>query len=116
MTTTYDCDPVELAQTYQNAGAQMLHVVDLDGAFAESNSINRVTLERIVMALEIPVQFGGGLRTVADVNAVLKLGTTRVVLGTLASESPETVKQLIESFGGDRIVVGIDDRDGEVLT
>ncbi len=114
--TQYHNDPVEVARNFQNDGAEWLHVVDLDGAFAESNSKNRQTLKAIIDALDIPIQFGGGLRRYADVERALQLGVSRAVLGTLAVESPETLKRLIDAFGADRIAVGIDAKQGKVTT
>jgi phosphoribosylformimino-5-aminoimidazole carboxamide ribotide isomerase len=115
-TKIYDCDPVALARDFERAGAQMLHIVDLDGAFADSNSRNRQVLREIVKAVEIPVQFGGGLRTIEDVRGVIALGVARVVIGTLAVESPETLIELVRLFGGKHIAVGIDAREGQVMT
>jgi phosphoribosylformimino-5-aminoimidazole carboxamide ribotide isomerase len=112
----YEGDPVEIARSFEAAGAQMLHVVDLDGAFSESNSVNRRVLRDIVAAIAVPVQFGGGLRQVEDVSRVIDLGVTRVVIGTLAVESPETLKKLLRRFGSERIAVGIDAKVGRVVT
>ena len=111
----YEGDPIEVARSFESDGARMLHVVDLDAAFSDDPSTNRRLLREIIQAIEIPVQFGGGLRSLADVKRVIKLGVTRVVIGTLAVESTETLKELVRSFGSDRIAVGIDARDGEVM-
>lgn len=111
----YDGDPVEIAGSFQAAGARMVHVVDLDGAFADSNSRNRKVARRIIRALEIPVQFGGGLRSVGDVQQMIEFGAAQVVIGTLAAESPEILEKFVQLFGF-RICVGIDARDGQVLT
>jgi phosphoribosylformimino-5-aminoimidazole carboxamide ribotide isomerase len=113
--TVYDEDPVEAAKKFALAGARMLHVVDLDAAVSDNFSNNRHLLREIIRAIEIPVQFGGGLRSVAGVKDAIELGVTRVVIGTLAVESPETLKELLRTFGGDRIAVGIDAKDGEVM-
>lgn len=113
--TTYDGDPVEIARGFEAAGAQMLHVVDLDGAFAESESTNREVVRRIIESVAIPVQFGGGLRRVADVREMIEYGAARVVLGTLVVESAELLAQLVSLFGA-RIAVGIDARNGQVVT
>jgi phosphoribosylformimino-5-aminoimidazole carboxamide ribotide isomerase len=112
----YDSDPVEVALKFQQAGASWLHVIDLDGAFSDSNSINRQVLSKLLAEIQIAVQFGGGLRRFDDVEQVLELGVSRVVLGTLAVESPETVRKALERFGPDRIAVGIDAREGRVMT
>ena len=113
--TVYDGNPIEVAKDFELAGAQMLHIVDLDAAFSDGASPNRRLLREILRAIEIPVQFGGGLRSVADVKSAIELGVTRVVIGTLAVESPETLKELVEIFGSDHIAVGIDAKDGRVM-
>ncbi len=112
----YDGDPFEIASDYLAAGAQMIHIVDLDGAFSEPNSLNRETLRKIVRSLQIPVQFGGGLRSVELVKEVIDFGVARIVLGTLAVESSETLKTLLDMFGGEKIAVGIDAKGGTVVT
>ena len=111
----YDGDPLNVALCFEAEGAQVLHVVDLDGAFGEEGSPNREVLRRIAGALEIPVQFGGGLRTPGDVELVLGWGVERVVIGTLAAESPDTLAELVRLYGA-RVAVGIDAREGQVLT
>ncbi len=115
-TKVYDGDPVEIAKAYEAAGAQMVHVVDLDGAFSEPNSLNRETLRKIVRSLYIAVQFGGGVRDVEHVKLIMDLGVARVVLGTLAVESPETLPKLLQTFGAERIAIGIDAKGGRVVT
>jgi phosphoribosylformimino-5-aminoimidazole carboxamide ribotide isomerase len=112
----YDGNPVDIAKSYEAAGAQMLHVVDLDGAFSEPNSRNRQTLQEIVRSIEIPVQFGGGLRKLEDVREAIDVGVARVVLGTLAVESSEVLNTLLRLFGSERVAVGIDSRKGVVVT
>jgi phosphoribosylformimino-5-aminoimidazole carboxamide ribotide isomerase len=110
----YDGDPVEIAKSFEGAGARMLHVVDLDAAFSGGNSRNRRVVRRIIRAVEIPVQFGGGLRTVSDVQQLIEFGAAQVVIGTLAAESPETLEKFVQLFGF-RICVGIDARGGQVM-
>nr|MBA3439516.1 tRNA-dihydrouridine synthase [Pyrinomonadaceae bacterium] len=95
----YDGDPVEIAKRFEDAGARMLHVVDLDGAFVGGDSRNRKVVRRIIRALEIPVQFGGGLRSVGDVQQMIEYGAAQVVIGTLAAESPETLESFVQLFG-----------------
>jgi phosphoribosylformimino-5-aminoimidazole carboxamide ribotide isomerase len=113
--TVYNGDPIEIARGFAEAGATMLHVVDLDGAFAETSSPNREVARRIIETVEIPVQFGGGLREISDVREIIESGAARVVVGTLALESAETLTRLVELFGT-RIAVGIDARGGRVVT
>ena len=104
----------ELAQRGLDQGAQWLHVVNLDGAFAESND-NGSILERIAR-LGVPVQFGGGLRSLDDIERALNRGATRVVLGTVAIRNPEIVLQALATWGPEAICVGLDARDGKVAT
>ncbi len=114
--TVYDGDPVRIAEAFENDGARMLHVVDLDGAFAESNERNRHVLRELVRAVRIPVQFGGGLRTTKDIEQVISLGVARVVIGTLAVESPDLLTKIIREFGPEPVAIGIDARNGQVVT
>jgi phosphoribosylformimino-5-aminoimidazole carboxamide ribotide isomerase len=111
----YDGDPVEIAKGFENDGARMIHVVDLDGAFEGGQSRNRKVVRRIIRAVSIPIQFGGGLRSVNDVQQMIEFGAAQVVIGTLAAESPETLETFVQLFGF-RIAVGIDARDGQVVT
>jgi phosphoribosylformimino-5-aminoimidazole carboxamide ribotide isomerase len=111
----YDGEPAEIARGFEDAGARMIHVVDLDGAFADKNSVNRKVVRRIIRAVKIPVQFGGGLRSVTDVQQMIEYGAAQVVVGTLAAESPETLERFVQLFGF-RVCVGIDARNGLVLT
>jgi phosphoribosylformimino-5-aminoimidazole carboxamide ribotide isomerase len=111
----YDGDPVEIARRFEAAGARMLHVVDLDGAFADGTARNREVVREIIRAVQMPVQFGGGLRKLTDVQQLIEYGAAQVVIGTLAVESPETLESLVQLFGT-HICVGIDARAGQVLT
>jgi phosphoribosylformimino-5-aminoimidazole carboxamide ribotide isomerase len=111
----YDGDPVETALSYQSDGAQMLHIVDLDGAFSDPNSRNRAVFREIVSQTDVALQFGGGLRRLQDVEQMIELGVTRVVVGTLAVESPDVLAKLVHMFGS-RVCVGIDARNDQVMT
>lgn len=113
--TVYNDDPVAVAQEFAAAGAQMIHVVDLDGAFSGVGSANRAVAKRIVAAVEVPVEFGGGVRTIEDVQELCDAGVVRVVLGTVAAEAPQLLSEFVERFGS-RICVGIDARYGRVMT
>ncbi len=105
-------DPVKTALRWQEAGARLLHVIDLDGAF-EGKPRNLAVVAEIVRALSIPVQMGGGMRSLDGLRAVLEVGVQRVILGTVAVEKPSLVRQAVELFG-ERTVVGIDAQDGQV--
>jgi phosphoribosylformimino-5-aminoimidazole carboxamide ribotide isomerase len=110
--TAFDADPVEAAKRWAYAGAEWLHVVDLDGAVA-GKPVNDAIVDRIVSAVEIPVQLGGGLRSAAHVAAALERGVARVVVGTAAIREPGLVAVLTATYG-DRIAVGLDARDGKL--
>ncbi|HHW47382.1 MAG TPA: 1-(5-phosphoribosyl)-5-[(5-phosphoribosylamino)methylideneamino]imidazole-4-carboxamide isomerase [Clostridiaceae bacterium] len=110
--TVYSDDPVEVALKWERHGAQYLHVVDLDGA-RTGEPRNARTISEIASRVSIPVQTGGGIRSIDKVEAALSNGIKRVILGTSAIKDQELVKALLEKYG-DRIVIGIDARDGMV--
>jgi len=112
-TTVYANEPFEVAKEFEADGAKFLHIVDLDGALRGTGA-NDEALKKIVENVSIPVEIGGGIRTMQDIEHRLSLGVTRVILGTKAVESPEFVKEAVEKFGADKIVVGIDAKDGMV--
>ncbi|HTG82355.1 MAG TPA: 1-(5-phosphoribosyl)-5-[(5-phosphoribosylamino)methylideneamino]imidazole-4-carboxamide isomerase [Geobacteraceae bacterium] len=110
---TVFCDsPADQAGEWQRQGAELLHIVDLDGAFAGTPK-NRSAIEAIVKALAIPTQLGGGIRDIPTIEAYLALGLGRVILGTAAQRNPALVDEACRLFPG-RIVVGIDAKNGMV--
>ena len=111
--TVYSDDPVRMALSWQDQGAEFLHVVDLDGAFA-GRPVHTDLFRELAAALRIPFEVGGGLRTDDDVRAVLEAGAARAILGSRAVSDPDCVARLAAAFGRDRIVAGIDARDGLV--
>ena len=113
--TVYNEDPVAVAKEFAAAGAEMIHVVDLDGAFREAGSPNRAMLKKIVDTVDVPIEFGGGVRSLDDVQQLCDAGVARVVLGTVAVESPDCLKDFVERFAT-KICVGIDARDGRVMS
>jgi phosphoribosylformimino-5-aminoimidazole carboxamide ribotide isomerase len=106
--TSYDADPVQVAEEFARAGARWIHVVDLDAAFGEGS--NRELIGRIAAAVPVRVQTGGGLRSEADLTEVLEGPVARAVIGTAAIESPQLVQRAIERFGPGQIAVGLDAR------
>ncbi len=121
--TVYFDDPLKMARLLRVMNTKVLHVVDLDAARggdasveAGSRADNRDVIRSITSALDIPVQVGGGMRTLDDIAAVVDAGAARVVVGTAAVRDPEMVEAAIARFGASRVVVGIDARDGEVRT
>lgn len=111
--TVYSNSPALMARTFQEAGARYLHVVDLDGAFQGAPG-NQAAIKAIADEIDIPFQVGGGLRSREDVERTLELGAARVIIGTRAVSSPEFVKDLLSCFGAEKIVLGLDARDGWV--
>ena len=113
--TVYSSDPAALARRWEREGGDYLHVVDLDAAFTgRSGPENQAALHAILGTLTIPCELGGGLRDEASVRAALDLGVSRVVIGTRAAESMAFVARLVQTFGQERIVVGIDAHAGSV--
>lgn len=113
--TVYGDDPVAMAQRWQAAGAELLHVVDLDGAL-DGVPAQLEHIRAIAGALQIPVQVGGGVRSVAHAAALRDAGVERIVLGTAAIEQPTLIDELLEQLGTAHVVLGVDARQGQVAT
>ena len=113
--TVYSDEPPKVALDFANKGAEWLHIVDLDGAFL-GKPTNLQAIEAIRKKINIPLQVGGGLRTIEDVRLLLKIGVTRVIIGTKAVSSPDFIKELLDEFGAQQIVLGIDAKNGLVAT
>lgn len=111
--TVYADKPCEVAKEFEEAGARFIHLVDLDGA-REGRSVNDEAVKAIIDCVSIPVEIGGGIRTTEDISRKLDLGVSRVIIGTEAVRRPEFVKESIRQFGADKIIVGIDAKDGKV--
>ncbi|NLU36950.1 MAG: 1-(5-phosphoribosyl)-5-[(5-phosphoribosylamino)methylideneamino]imidazole-4-carboxamide isomerase [Clostridiales bacterium] len=110
--TVYSSNPAEVARTWEKQGAEYLHVVDLDGAF-RGESPNEQIIKTIAGSLSIPIQVGGGIRSMDKIQLYLEeYGVERVILGTAAIENKELLKQAVDKYGS-RIAVGIDARDGK---
>lgn len=110
--TVYGNDPAAVARRWRDEGAEWLHVVDLDGAFAKEPR-NRGAVADILEAVDIPVQLGGGIRNMETVRAYLDMGVRRVILGTVALVNPEILEEACALYPG-RVLLGIDARDGRV--
>lgn len=109
----YSDTPADMARLWRDQGATFLHLVDLDGALA-GRSVNEEVIRSIVEAVDIPVELGGGIRSEEAVRHMLDLGVARVIIGTKAVERPLFMKDLVDAFGADRIVAGVDAKDGLV--
>lgn len=110
----YDQDPISVAKQWADFGVRRIHVVDLDGAF-EGEGQNLKVIERIVDAVDVPVQVGGGIRTERAVKSLLEAGVSYIVIGTIAVENASLAADLIEDHSG-QIYVGVDTRAGNVTT
>lgn len=113
--TVYNDDPVAVAKEFAAAGAEMIHVVDLDGAFSETDSPNRAVVKSMLETVNVPIEFGGGVRSLEDAQVLVEEGVARIVLGTVAAESPGSLRQFVDRFSS-KICVGIDARDGRVMS
>jgi len=111
----YDEDPLSAARAWVAAGAEYLHVVDLDGAKA-GEPVNLEQLRRVAIDAGVPVQYGGGLRTARAVADALEVGAERVILGTAAFADPELLREVLAEHGPERVLVGVDVRGGHVAT
>lgn len=107
----YSDKPYEVAKRWEECNASYIHVVDLDGALA-GHSVNDDVIKRIAETVSIPIQTGGGIRSLKDIETRLNLGIDRVIIGTKAVGNPLFVKEIIRSFGAEKIVIGIDAKNG----
>jgi phosphoribosylformimino-5-aminoimidazole carboxamide ribotide isomerase len=115
--THYSPDPAGTARRWIEAGTRWLHVVNLDGAFDQDDNANRAALQAILGEAGqsgVPVQFGGGLRSVEAIQQVLELGAARAIIGTLAVEQPDVLAEALARWGAERVGVSLDARDGRV--
>lgn len=110
--TVYGSDPAEMAKKWESLGGEFIHVVDLDGAL-KGHGVNAAAIRKICESVSVPVQTGGGIRTIEDIEAKLACGINRVIIGTKAVSNPEFVKAAVEKYG-EKIVIGIDAKDGMV--
>jgi phosphoribosylformimino-5-aminoimidazole carboxamide ribotide isomerase len=111
--TVYSSDPVAFAKKWEDSGADWLHLVDLDAAFS-GEPRNLAIVEKIRAAVNIPCELGGGMRDPEKIQSAIDAGVDRVILGTRACQSPETLADLCARFGGHRLAVGIDAHNGLV--
>lgn len=112
--TVFGDDPAEMAQRFADAGARLLHLVDLDGA-RDGHSVNRQAVRNILRTVQIPCELGGGIREEATIQDLLDLGLHRLVIGTKAIKEPDWLARMVQKFPG-RLAVGIDAKEGRVAT
>lgn len=111
--TVYGNHPGEMAKKWESLGGDFLHIVDLDGAKA-GKGINEAAIKDIVASVNIPIELGGGIRSLEDIKLQLDRGVNRVILGSAAIKNRALVKEAIETFGAEKIVVGVDAKGGMV--
>lgn len=111
--TVYAENPLEVAKRFQAEGSEYLHMVDLDGAFA-GKPLNDNVIREVVEKVDLKVQVGGGIRTLDRIDELLNLGVDRVILGTIAVRDPQLVAEAVRWYGGEKIIVGIDAKNGQV--
>lgn len=112
--TVFNDDPAAQARAFQDAGCEWIHLVDLNGAFA-GEPVNAAAVEAILAAIDVPAQLGGGIRDMATIATWIEKGLSRVILGTVAVENPDLVREAAREFPG-KVAVGIDARNGRVAT
>ncbi|MCR6112080.1 1-(5-phosphoribosyl)-5-[(5-phosphoribosylamino)methylideneamino]imidazole-4-carboxamide isomerase [Bacillus sp. A301a_S52] len=113
--TIYGDSPFDMAARFENKGADWIHMVDLDGA-KEGHPVNHADVIKTARELSANIQIGGGIRRQEDIETYLEAGVSRVILGSSAISDPEFVKNMLHVYGGKRIAIGIDARDGYVAT
>ncbi len=111
----YSDDPIEMVRLWRKENAKSIHVTDVDGAL-EGHLVNTEVIKRIVSTVDIPVELGGGLRSIESVKQAFDLGVYRVLVGTMVIEKPDEARHVIETYGPSKIVLGIDALDGIVAT
>lgn len=111
--TVYDCSPLEMAKQYETVGIRRIHVVDLDGAKA-GHPCNLESLKAIVSSCNLDIEWGGGIKSREDLETVLDAGAGYAIIGSLAVKRPELMEEWLREFGGGKIVLGADLRDGKV--
>lgn len=111
---SFSIDPVQMAILWRGENAKTLHIVDKDGA-AEGKVIHKDLIRRMVQAVDVPIQVGGGLRSYEEVEQLFELGVYRVIIGTASVEQPELIQRLVRQFGTRKIAIGIDCRNDKVL-
>lgn len=110
--TVYGDNPAQMAKKWEALGGEYIHVVDLDGAL-KGHGVNAEVIKEICNSVSVPVQTGGGIRSMADIEAKLSCGISRVIIGTKAVSDAEFVREAVKKYG-DKIVIGIDAKDGMV--
>lgn len=110
----YSHDPVEIALSFEMAGAKRIHIVDLDGAFS-GHCANKKSVSKIIKNVSIPIQLGGGIRSEENIEEMFDLGVSSVIVGTMAFKNPDILENILQNYSGDQIILGIDTKNRKVL-
>ncbi|MDR1086634.1 MAG: 1-(5-phosphoribosyl)-5-[(5-phosphoribosylamino)methylideneamino]imidazole-4-carboxamide isomerase [Endomicrobium sp.] len=111
--TIYSTDPGNVAKIWKSKGAKRIHIVDLDGAFS-GESTNKEIIKRICSCVDVPIQVGGGIRSLDKISEIFNWGAASVVLGTVAVSNLQILKEAVNRYGDERIIVAVDAKDGKV--
>lgn len=106
-------NPLQTAQKWQKEGAEKLHIIDLDAALGFGNNLSVIT--SIVKKVNLPIQLGGGIRSIKDVERLLKLGVKQVILGALPFKKPDELIQIVKKFGSQIVIVALDNKNGKIM-
>ena len=106
-------NPLQTAQKWQKEGAEKLHIIDLDAALGFGNNLSVIT--SIVKKVNLPIQLGGGIRSIKDVERLLKLGVKQVILGALAFKKPDELIQIVKKFGSQIVIIAMDNKNGKIM-
>jgi len=106
-------NPEKVAKKWEDMGAEIVHVIDLDGALESKDNLN--TIKKILKEVSVPIQLGGGIRSIEYAKELLNLDIERLIIGTMAIKNPETITQLSDEFGSQRIMVSLDSKDSKVV-
>jgi phosphoribosylformimino-5-aminoimidazole carboxamide ribotide isomerase len=111
--TIHSTDPLFIAKLWKAKGAKRLHLIDLDGAIAESNQ-NEKIISEICKSIDIPIEIGGGIRTMEKADKIFKMGASYVIFGTAVIYQPEIVREAVEKYGPEKIIAAVDAKDGKI--
>jgi phosphoribosylformimino-5-aminoimidazole carboxamide ribotide isomerase len=106
-------NPEETARKWKEEGAKKLHIIDLDAAFGTGDNLSIIA--KIAKSIDLPIQVGGGIRTIEAVEKLLKMGISQIILGVLAFSDPEAVTQIQKEFGSEHLIVALDNKDGKIM-
>lgn len=111
--TSNNRNPEKVAKKWEDLGAELVHLIDLDGALESSSNIE--TIKKVLKEVSVPIQLGGGIRSIKYAEKLLNLDIDRLIIGTMGIKSPETISKLSKEYGSDRVMISLDSKDNKVL-